>query len=136
MENPNEPGVVPRRLAFGAQAAILAWLVGNLLIRMAVRGAWLPSPALTALALLSAVPLVILAFSFARLLREELDEMLQRILLEGLAFGLLFNLAVVALYMNVAATGLRFSRLDPPDLLAPPVLGVVVGTLLAWRRFR
>jgi hypothetical protein len=136
MTNPKEASVLPRRLVQRTFVAIVGFLVGNLLLRMAVRGDWLPAPVLGVLALASATPLFVLAFSFARHLREELDEMLQRILLEGMAFGLVFNLAVVALYMNGAALGLRLSRLDPPDLLIPPVLGVAVGTFVAWRRFR
>ena len=136
MTNDGNVGVVPKRLVARAQIAILSWLVGNLVIRMAVRGEWVPPAALLALAAASAVPLVVLAFSFARLVREELDEMLQRVLLEGLAFGLLFNLALVAIYMNVAAVGFGLARLDPPDLLFPPAAGVAVGIALAWRRFR
>jgi hypothetical protein len=121
---------------FRGYVSILAFRVGNLLVRLAARGDWLPAAGLGVLAFASAIPLFALAFAFTRLVREELDEMLQRIVLEGMAFGLVFNLAGVALYMNAAALGLGLTRIDPPDLLILPVLGIAVGTFPAWRRFR
>ena len=69
-------------------ASVAACLAGNLAVRLAERGEWLPPWARVALAALSAIPLFVAAVLFWRMLRRNLDEMLQRIVLEGLAFAL------------------------------------------------
>jgi hypothetical protein len=89
-----------------------------------------------ALAVLSAIPLVVAAVLFWRLLRRDLDEMLQRIVLEGLAFALVVYVPLAGLYVNIRTAGMWTPRLDPPDLLLTPALLVAIGIALAWRRYR
>ena len=60
--------------------------------------------------------------------------MLQRIVLEGMAFALVVYLPLAALYLNLRTAGAWTPRLDPPDLLMTPALLVAVGIMLAWRR--
>ncbi len=111
-------------------------LVGNLAVRLAERGGWLPHWARVALAALSAAPLLVAALLFWRLLRRDLDEMLQRIVLEGLAFAFTVYLPLVALYVNLRTARAFTVRLDPPELLLTPALLVGVGVAVAWRRYR
>src|SRR5688572_16108515 len=67
-------------------------LLGNLLIRVGARGGWLPHWGEVVVAVLTASPLIVAAALFWRLLARELDEMLQRIVLEGLGFALVVYL--------------------------------------------
>lgn len=87
-----------------------------------------------ALAIATALPLVATAVLFWKLLGSGLDEMLQRIVLEGIAFALVVYLPLAALYVNLRTAGAWTPRLDPPDLLMTPALLVAVGIMLAWRR--
>lgn len=112
-----------------------AALAGNLLIRVAARQEWLGAWGLLALALLTAAPLAVAAGFFWRLLRRDLDEMLQRILLEGMAFALTAYVPVAALYVNLQAAGASLPRLDAPDILMTPALLVVIGVVIATRRY-
>src|SRR5688572_33402134 len=68
--------------------SVAAALGGNLLVRIGERGGWLGPSARVSVALLAVVPLIVAAVMFWRLLRRDLDEMVQRIVLEGLAFAL------------------------------------------------
>jgi hypothetical protein len=97
---------------------------------------WLPQGARTLLALVSVLPLVVAALFFGRMLRRDLDEMLQRIVLEGMAIGLIVYVPLSALYTNLRTAGAYVPRLDPPDLLFAPALLVAVGIAVAARRFR
>lgn len=109
---------------------------GNLLIRLAQRSGWLaPGASSAVLALLSVLPLVIAAFLFWRLLRSDLDEMFQRIALEGMAFALVVFLPLMAIYVNLTTAGVRLPRLDAPDILFTPALLVAFGVILARRRY-
>ena len=116
--------------------SLAASLTGNLLIRVGARGGWLPPWAQVALAALAAMPLVVAAALFWRLLRRELDEMLQRIVLEGLAFALVVYVPLAALYVNLRTAGVWVPRLDPPDILLAPALLVAIGIAIARRRFQ
>ena len=110
-------------------------LAGNLLIRVGARGGWLPAWGQVALGLAVAAPLVIAAGLFWRLLTRELDEMLQRIVLEGMAFALVVYVPLAAIYVNVRTAGGWVPRLDPPDILMAPALLVAIGIAIARRRY-
>ncbi len=109
---------------------------GNLLIRIGEEAGWLPGWGQVALAVLASLPLVAAAVVFGRMLRRELDEMLQRVVLEGIAFALIVYLPLAALYSNLRTAGVRVPHLDPPDLLMGPALLVAIGIAIAWRRYR
>jgi hypothetical protein len=127
------PGAALYGLYVGALAVSL---LGNLLIRIGAEGGWLPRWGQVALGLLGAVPLVVAAALFWRLLRRDLDEMLQRIVLEGLAFGLVVYIPLAALYVNLrTAAPMWVPHLDAPDILLTPALLVAIGFALARRRF-
>ena len=114
--------------------ALAAAGLGNLLIRLGERGGWLPQWGQTTLAVLAAAPLVVAATLFWRLLRRELDELLQRIVLEGMAFALIVYVPLAALYVNLRAAGAWTPRLDAPDLVLAPALLVAIGIAIArWR---
>ena len=110
-------------------------LVGNLLVRVGARGEWLPAWGQVALAAAATVPLAIAAVMFWRLLRSDLDEMLQRVVLEALAFALVVYMPLAALYVNLRAANVWTPRLDPPDILFTPVLLVAIGIVIARRRY-
>jgi hypothetical protein len=111
-------------------------LVGNLGVRIAERASLLPSWARITLAIVSAIPMVFAAGMFWRMLRRGLDEMMQRIVLEGLAFALVVFVPLAGLYVNLQTAGAWTPRLDPPDILFTPALLVAIGIAIAWRRFR
>lgn len=122
---------------FGFYVVALAiCLVGNLAIRMGERGGWLPREAQIGAAILTAAPLAVAAVLFWRMLKRDLDEMLQRVLLEGLAFALVVYVPLAALYVNLRTVAFLAPRLDPPDVLLLPAFLVALGVALAWRRFR
>lgn len=114
--------------------AIAVSLMGNLLVRLGAEGGWLPAWGRASLATATALPLLATAVLFWKLLRSELDEMLQRIVLEGMAFGLVVYLPLAALYVKLRTAGVWTPRLDPPDLLMIPALLVAAGIILSWRR--
>lgn len=115
--------------------ALAVCIAGNLLIRIGTRAGWLPPWAQVALAIASALPLVLAAGVFWRLLRRDLDEMLQKIVLEGLAFALTAYVPLAALYVNLRIAGVWTPRLDPPDILLAPALLVAIGIAIARRRY-
>ncbi len=116
--------------------ALGAALVGNLLLRIGSREGWFGQPAGIAVALLSAMPLALAAGLFWRMLQRHLDEMLQRIVLEGFAFALVIYIPLAALYVNMATAGIRVPRLDAPDLLLAPAILVALGIAISARRYR
>jgi hypothetical protein len=116
--------------------ALGACLVGNLLVRMGAEGGWLPPGGRAVVAVLTALPLGVAAVMFRRLLRRDLDEMVQRIVLEGLAFAFVVYVPIAALYVNLRAAGVWVPRLDPPDVLLTPALLAAIGIMLAWRRLK
>ena len=116
--------------------SLAACLIGNLLIRMGASGGWLPAWGQVLLAALAAAPLAVAAGFFWRLLRRELDEMLQRIVLEGLAFALVLYVPLAALYVNLRTANAPLPRFDPPDFLMAPAVLVAIGIALARRRYQ
>lgn len=116
--------------------SLAACLLGNLLIRVGASGGWLPAWGQVLLAALAAAPLAVAAVFFWRLLRRELDEMLQRIVLEGLAFALVLYVPLAALYVNLRTANAALPRFDPPDFLMAPAVLVAVGIALARRRYQ
>lgn len=115
----------------------LAWCIAaNLLVRVGARGGWLPAWGQLTLAVAGVVPLIIAAVWFWQMLRDELDEMLQRIVLEGMALALTVYVPLAALYVNLRAAGAWTPRLDPPDILLAPALLVAIGIAIAARRYR
>ena len=115
--------------------ALAACLTGNLLIRLGARGGWLPLWGQVALGAISAAPLILAAGLFWRFLRRDLDEMLQRIVLEGLAFALIVYVPLAGVYLNLQTSGAWTPRLDPPDVLMTPAVLVAIGIALARRRY-
>jgi hypothetical protein len=97
---------------------------------------WLAPWGRIALALLAVTPLTVAAWLFWRLLRRDLDEMLQRIVLEGLAFALVVYVPLAALYVNLRTAGAWTPRLDPPDILMAPALLAAIGIALSSRRYQ
>ena len=116
--------------------SLAACLLGNLLIRVGAQAGWLPRWGQTALGVIAVGPLVLAATLFWRLLRRELDEMLQRIVLEGLAFALVIYVPLAALYVNLRTAGVWAPHLDPPDIVLIPALLVAIGIALARRRYQ
>ena len=116
--------------------ALAASGIGNLLIRIGADAGWLPPGGRATVAALSVVPLVIAAFLFWRLLRRDLDEMVQKIVLEGFTFALIVYVPLAALYVNLRTAGVWTPRLDPPDILMTPALLVAIGIAIAWRRYQ
>lgn len=116
--------------------ALAVCLVGNLALRVAEPGGWLPGWARVAVAVGTALPLGVAAGLFWRMLRRDLDEMLQRVVLEGLSLALIVYVPLAALYLNLRTAGVWTPRLDPPDLLMTPALLVALGVAIAWRRYR
>ena len=116
--------------------AIASALIGNLMIRLGAEAGWLGGSGRIALGVVAVVPLIVAAVMFWRLLRGDLDEMLQRIVLEGMAFALTVYVPLAALFMNLRTAGAWVPRLDPPDLLFAPALLVAIGIFLSWRRLQ
>jgi hypothetical protein len=116
--------------------SVAVCLGGNLMVRVTERAGWLPPSLRIVLAIVTAIPLVVAAALFWRMLRQGLDEMLQRIVLEGLAFALIVYLPLAGLYVNLRSAGVWMPRLDPPDILLTPAVLVAIGVALAWRRYR
>ena len=111
-------------------------MLGNLVVRLCNREGLLPTWAITLLALATAIPMVLFAITFFRMLRSDLDEMLQRVVLEGMGFALIVFIPLAGLYVNLRAAGLLTARLDPPELLLLPSILVVIGVLIGWSRLK
>jgi hypothetical protein len=116
--------------------ALAAALGGNLLIRIGAEAGWFTPWLKTAIGLLAVVPLGWAAVRFWRVLRGDLDEMLQRIVLEGFAFALVLFIPLAALFVNLRTAGAWSPRLDPPDILLTPAILVAIGIAIAWRRYQ
>ena len=116
--------------------ALASALLGNLMIRIGEEAGWLGGSGRILLGLASVLPLIVAAFMFWRLLRSELDEMLQRIVLEGMAFALTVYIPLAALIVNLRTAGAWVPRLDPPELLLAPAFLVALGIFLASRRLQ
>ncbi|HUR20580.1 MAG TPA: hypothetical protein VMZ90_07215 [Vicinamibacterales bacterium] len=116
--------------------ALAVSMLGNLFIRMGAESGVLPAWGQAVVGAAASVPLLIAAVMFWRLLRRDLDEMLQRIVLEGLAFALILYIPLTALYVNLRTAGVWLPRLDPPDMLMAPALLVAIGIAVAHRRYQ
>lgn len=121
------------RMYLGALAAAL---VGNLVVRMIVAGRWLPGAVAVLVAVAAMVPLAVTAIRFRYALERDLDELMQKVVLQGFAFGLIVWLPLAALYVNLASAGVDVPRMDPPDLVMVPAILVAAGIALAARRYR
>jgi hypothetical protein len=111
-------------------------LAGNLLVRVSQRQELLPAWGNIALALATAIPMIWFAFHFMRMLRNDVDEMMQRVVLEGLAVALVTFLPLAGLYVNLRTSGWLTTELDPPELLLIPSIFAVIGILISWSRFK
>ena len=134
-----QPGsdlAIGKRLMTNFVVAEFCLIVGNLVVRLCNRGAWLPTWAVSLIALATALPMLFFAVAFFRRLRADLDEMLQRMVLEGLAFAMIVFVPLAGMYVNAQAAGLVSSRLDPPELLLLPSLLVAIGVLISWSRLK
>ena len=122
---------------YGIYVASLAIsLFGNLAIRIGAEAGVLPRWGQAVLGAAAAIPLMVAAVKFWRLLRRDLDEMLQRIVLEGLAFAVIVYVPLTALYINLRTAGVWMPRLDPPEIMMTPAFLVAVGIALAYRRYQ
>ena len=131
---PSSPGATLYGMYIGGLASAG---LGNLAIRIGTEAGWLPAAGRTVLAVVSILPLIVAALFFWRMLRRDLDEMLQRIVLEGMAMALIVYLPLTALYTNLNTAEAAFlPRLDPPDILFTPALLVALGIAIAARRSR
>ena len=110
-------------------------LAANLVIRVGAEAGWLPAWGQVAVGVAGVVPLILAAWTFWRLLRRDLDEMLQRIVLEGMAFGLVLYVPLAALYLNLGTAGINL-RIQAIDVLMTPAILVAIGVALAWRRYQ
>ena len=111
-------------------------LAGNLLVRVSQRQELLPAWGNIALALATAIPMIWFAFHFMRMLRNDVDEMMQRVVLEGLAVALVTFLPLAGLYVNLRTSGWLTTELEPPELLLIPSIFAVIGILISWSRFK
>lgn len=111
-------------------------LVGNLLVRLAQREGWLPAWAIATIAIASALPMVWFSIQFFRMLRSNLDEMIQRVVLEGLSFAFVIFVPLAGLYVNARAAGLVPPRLDAFEVMLIPAILAGVGILISWSRLK
>ena len=130
------PSALGSRLYGLYVVAIAVSLLGNLVVRMSMRGEWFPRWLEVTLAVLAAVPLMLAALRFRSALGRDLDEMLQKVVLEGFSFALIVWLPLAALYVNLRSAGVDVPNLDPPDVLMLPAILVGLGVLVAARRYR
>lgn len=139
MNQINESGherTVGKRLMTNFAVSEFCLIAGNLLARVCIREAILPPWAIAIMALATAIPMLLFAIKFFRMLRTDLDEMLQRVALEGLAFAMIVFIPLAGIYVNARAAGLISARLDPPELLLIPSILVAIGAMIAWSRFK
>ncbi len=125
-----------KRLMTNFVLSELCLIGGNLLVRVGNREALLPSWAIVVLAMATALPILLFAIGFFRRLRADLDEMLQRVVLEGLAFAMIVFVPLAGIYINARAAGLISSSIDPPELLLLPSLLVAIGVMISWSRLK
>jgi hypothetical protein len=131
-----EPQLAGSRLYGLYWLALTVCLVGNLMIRIGAEAGWLPRWGQVTLAGVSVAPLIVAVAFFWRLLRGDLDEMLQRVVLEGLAMAFVLYVPLAALYVNLHTAGVWVPRLDAPDIVMTPALLAAIGIWLAFRRYQ
>ncbi|MBL8820067.1 MAG: hypothetical protein JNL58_28845 [Planctomyces sp.] len=125
-----------KRMVVSFVVAEFMLVAGNLLLRILQRGEWLSAWAYGAFAIASAIPMVWFAIRFFRMLRSEVDEMIQRIVLEGLAFAFVVFVPLAGLYVNARTAGLISLNLDPPEILLIPSILAMAGVLISWSRLK
>jgi hypothetical protein len=125
-----------QRLVTSFVVAELLLLSGNLVARILQRGGWLPFWTIAVIAVLTVGPMAWFAIQFFRMLKTDLDEMIQRVALEGLAFAMVVFIPLAGLYVNCRAAGLLTFQLDPPELLLIPSILVAIGIVISWRRLK
>ncbi len=128
--------VIGKRLLTNFIVAEFFLIAGNLAVRLCQRETLLPQWAIVFLAIATAFPMLIFAVMFFRLLRTDLDEMLQRIVLEGMGFAMIVFVPLAGIYVNACAAGAIQMRLDPPELLLFPSILVAIGVLISWSRLK
>lgn len=128
--------VLGRRLITSFVVAECLLLAGNLGVRVCQKFADLPSWLLGAIAVASAIPMMIFAIKFFCMLRTDLDEMIQRIVLEGLALAMIVFVPLAGFYVNARAAGIIRVTVDPPELFLIPSILVAVGVLISWSRHK
>jgi hypothetical protein len=128
--------VVGKRLLTRFVVAEFCLIAGNLLVRVLQRETALPTWGIIGVAVASALPMVLFGLTFWRMLRSDLDEMLQRVVLEGLGFAMVVFVPLAGLYVNARASGLIEAPLDPPELLLIPSILVALGVLISVSRFK
>lgn len=139
MQESNESGcdqVIGKRLMTNFVISEFCLIAGNLGVRILNREELLPPWVVAIIALATALPMLLFAITFFRLLRADLDEMLQRIVLEGLAFAMIVFVPIAGIYVNARAAGLISERLDPPELLLLPSILVAIGVMISWSRHK
>ncbi len=80
---------IGKRLMTNFVVSEFCLIAGNLAVRICNREALLPTWTIAFIGFAMALPMVFFAIGFFRMLRADLDEMLQRIVLEGLAFAMI-----------------------------------------------
>src|SRR5688500_16797673 len=103
---------LPARLVRLFFVGLASLWIGSSVARHGLEGGWLPFAAAVALAIASVIPMLAFALVFHRVVRVELDELMQRILLEGLAFALIALLPLLALWVTFASLGVYLPKLD------------------------
>ena len=139
MQESHVPGreqAAGRRLMTNFVVSEFIMIAGNLIVRVCQRETQLPSWTIALIALATAIPMFLFAVTFFRMLRTDLDEMLQRIVFEGLGFAMIVFVPLAGLYVNARTAGLFSMRLDPPELLLIPSILVVIGVLISWSRLK
>ncbi len=125
-----------RRMVTSFVVAEFLLLAGNLLVRVSQREAWFSTQINAVIAVVAAVPMCWFAIQFFRMLRSDLDEMIQRVVLEGLTFALVIFVPLAGLYVNLRVAGLISVNLDPPELLLAPSILAAIGILISWSRLK
>ncbi len=137
MERHSESVIAPARklvMYFAIAEGVL--LTGNLAVRICLRQANLPPWFIIGLAAFTAIPLVVFAVFFFRIVKTQLDEMIQRIVYESLAFAMIVFLPIAGLYVNLRTAGILQTQLDPPELLLIPSILAVIGVMFSWSRLK
>jgi hypothetical protein len=62
--------------------------------------------------------------------------MLQRVVLEGMAFALVVFIPIAGIYTNVRTAGAWIPRLDAVDIMLAPGVLVAIGIAIAKRRYQ
>ena len=139
MQESNESGLgqtTGERLLKNFLVSEFCLIAGNLVVRFLNRQALLPAWAIAIIAIATALPMLLFAIAFFRMLRADFDEMLQRIVLEGLSFAMIVFIPLAGIYVNARTAGLVSAKLDPPEILLLPAILVALGVAISWSRLK